>query len=1180
MVDKAPAPANAHVRMVVLTLDSHLSHVLDEAADRVRADLPGFRLDTFVAAHWAQDAARAKAACAAIAQADIVVAHMLFMEEHFLPVIDALAARRDACAAMVGCLSAGPVVELTRMGRFRAGAGESRGPMAWLKRLKGKPGHGKATTAGEKQMRMLRRLPKILRLIPGTAQDLRAYLLTLGYLLAGSTANMEGLIRHLASRYADCGLAEPPLPVEYLETGLYHPALPLRIGGDARALPQQRDARGRVGLLLMRSYVLSGDTGHYDGVIAAMEAAGLDVVPAFAAGLDARPAVERFFCKADGSASVDAVVSLTGFSLVGGPAYNDSAAAMELLTRLDVPYLAAQVSEFQTLEDWRKSTRGLTPVETIMGLALPELDGAIAPVLVGGRSTEGGRMESDPERAATLAARVAKMVALRRAPRAERKLAITLFAYPPNAGAVGTAAFLSVFESLWNVLEGLRREGYVVDLPADVAALEAAVLGGNSAQLGTPANVFARVPAADHIAREPHLAEIEAQWGAAPGREQSDGNAILLLGARLGNVLVTVQPSMGYEGDPMRLLFEGSFAPTHAFAAHYQHIREDFGAHALLHFGTHGALEFMPGKQAGLSGACWPERLIGDLPHYYLYAGNNPSEASIAKRRSAAVTLSHMTPPLAEAGLYNDWRDLKASIARWHEAPSEGLATTVHAQAAALDLCAVEPAWINADAQIDALSPLLSEMESTLVPHGLHVVGRAIDRADAEALAATMADASGADPAALAEALLANPELDNVLAALDGGYVAPVAGGDLLANPAMLPTGRNIHGFDPFRLPAAHASAEGAAQAELLLARAQTDSGALPESVGMVLWGTDTLKSGGVPVAQVLAMMGAKARFDGFGRLAGAKLVPLHELGRPRIDVVVTLSGIFRDLLPLQIRLIAEAAWLAAQADEPVESNYVRKHVLARIAAGEDAETATLRVFSNAEGAYGANVNHMVENGLWDGGDELGRAFCARKGFAYGRDGKVRAKSQLLDSLLADVACTYQNLESAELGVTTIDHYFDSLGGMAQAASRHRDGEVRAYVGDRTGKRAKVRSMAEQVALETRTRALNPGWYEPMLKHGREGVSHIEASITNTFGWSATTGQVEPWVYRQLSQTFVLDDAMRRRLSALNPIASARMAHRLLEASDRRFWTPDAETLAALEAAGDELNDRMEGIAA
>ncbi|MCP9223833.1 cobaltochelatase subunit CobN [Erythrobacter sp. LQ02-29] len=1166
-------------RMVVLTLDAHLRAALEEAAMAVRRDLPGFRLDVFVASGWSGDATRAQAANEAIARADIVVAHMLFMEEHYLPVIDALRARRDVCAALVGCLSAGPVVELTKLGGFRAGPGEAKGPMAWLKRLKGSRRPGKATS-GERQMRMLRRLPKLLRLIPGTAQDLRAYLLTLGYLLAGSAINMEGLLRHLLHRYAGGVVGEPPLPREYPETALYHPRLPERIGTEAKKLPRANRARGRVGLLLMRSYVLSGDTGHYDGVIAALEAAGLDVVPAFAAGLDSRPAVERFFQDENGAASVDAVVSLTGFSLVGGPAYNDAGAAVELLKRLDVPYVAGQVSEFQTLGDWRASPTGLTPVEQVMSLAIPELDGAIAPVVVGGRDSEGGAMAVDPERTAMLAARVAKMIALRRTPVADRRLAITLFSYPPNAGAVGTAAFLSVFESLWNVLAGLKARGYAVDLPEDRAALEKAVLEGNAAQLGTPANVFARVPAADHIAREPHLAQIESQWGPAPGRQQSDGSAILLTGARFGNVLVGVQPDMGYEGDPMRLLFEGGFAPTHAFSAYYRHLREDFGADALLHFGTHGALEFMPGKQAGLTGECWPDRLIGDLPHYYLYAANNPSEASIAKRRSGAVTLSHMTPPLAQAGLYNEWRELKASLERWHERPSPALAEAIQAQAASLDLAPAEPQWTDPDAAICALGPQLAEMEATVVPRGLHVVGRFMPADAAADLAALMAEAQGGEADAITQRLLANDELGAVLTALDGGYVAPVAGGDMLADPDMLPTGRNIHGFDPFRLPATHAAAEGAAQAQLLLDRALADDGRLPESIGMVLWGTDTLKSGGVPVAQVLALMGARARFDGFGRLAGAELIPLADLDRPRIDVIVTLSGIFRDLLPLQSKLIAEAAWLAAQADEPVERNFIRKHALAQVAAGVDPETAALRVFSNAEGAYGANVNHLVENSLWEGEDELAATFAARKGFAYGRDGRARQHTELLGTLLQNVDCAYQNLESAELGITTIDHYFDSLGGMARAAGRGRARPARVYVGDRTGREAKVRTMTEQVALETRTRALNPGWYEAMLEHGREGVAHIEASVTNTFGWSATTGQVEPWVYQKISQTFVLDEAMRRRLAQLNPTASARMANRLLEASDRRFWTPDAATLAALEEAGDELNDRMEGIAA
>ena len=1170
--------AGDRLHMVVVTLDAHLTGVLEAAAARVSADVPGFTLAVHMASRWSTDPAAADAANADIARADIIVAHMLFLEDHFLPVVAALRARRDACDAMLCLLSAGEIVRLTKLGKFDM-SGEASGVLALLKRLRGKAKGPE--TAGAKQMALVRRLPKLLRFIPGTAQDVRAYFLAMGYLLAGSAENMEGLIRHLVGRYAGRTLSPAAEPVRYPDTGLYHPRLPGRIGEDAAALPGSKDAIGRVGLLLMRSYVLSGDTGHYDGVIAALEAKGLNVVPAFASGLDSRPAVERYFLDGD-TACVDAVVSLTGFSLVGGPAYNDAGAAVELLKRLDVPYLAGHATEFQTLDGWRASEQGLTPVETVMMLAIPELDGATVPMTIGGRASDGAAMTVDLERADMLARRVAKLVALRNAPVAARRIAITIFNFPPNAGAVGTAAFLSVFESLWNVLCDLKTAGYDVDLPESLEAMTAAVLAGNATRHGMPANVFASVTAADHIRREPHLRAIEAEWGAAPGKHQSNGSAIHLLGARFGNVLVGVQPAMGYEGDPMRLLFDRSFAPTHAFSAYYRHLREDFGAHALLHFGTHGALEFMPGKQAGLTGACWPDRLIGDLPHFYLYAANNPSEAALAKRRAGAVTISHMTPPLSKAGLYKGLVELKASIGRWHEAPGArgDLLPLIQTQAGELDLIEADGLRGDSAAMIDALSAKLIELEATLIPNGLHVVGTPMAEDAVVDLAEAIAEAQQRDAATVADMLRNNSELPAIRHALGGGYTAPVAGGDILTAPDMLPTGRNICGFDPFRLPTDFALADGAAQADRLLARHAEGGAAVPESIAIVLWGTDTLKSGGAPIGQVLALIGARPRFDGFGRLAGAALIPLAELGRPRIDVVVSLSGIFRDLLPLQVKLIAEAAWLAAAADEPAERNFVRAHTLAEIAGGADPETAALRVFSNAEGAYGANVNHLIENGLWDGEDELADQYAARKGFAYSRAGTPSAQPMLLDRLLGTVDLAYQNLESAELGVTSIDHYFDSLGGMTRAASRRSGETVPVYIGDQTGGRAKVRTMAEQVALETRTRALNPRWYEAMLSHGHEGVRHIEASITNTFGWSATTGQVQPWVYQRLTQTYVLDEAMRRRLAELNPTASARMAHRLIEAQDRNYWRPDAETLAALQAAGEELDDRMEGIAA
>ncbi len=295
--------------------------------------------------------------------------------------------------------------------------------------------------------------------------------------------------------------------------------------------------------------------------------------------------------------------------------------------------------------------------------------------------------------------------------------------------------------------------------------------------------------------------------------------------------------------------------------------------------------------------------------------------------------------------------------------------------------------------------------------------------------------------------------------------------------------------------------------------------------------------------------------------------------------MVTTLSGIFRDLLPLQTKMLAEAAYLAATADEPVEMNFVRKHALAHQSEiGCDMETAALRVFSNADGAYGANVNQMIDAGCWSNGDELADAYQSRKCFAYGRSGKASKQPAVLAGALKTVDLAYQNLNSMELGVTTVDHYVDTLGGISRAVRRAKGHQVAIYVGDQTQGEGKVRTMAEQVTLETRTRMLNPRWYDSLLKHGYEGVRQIEAQVTNTMGWSATTDQVAPWIYQQISETFVLDKAMRQRLMELNPKASARMANRLLEAHERNYWAPDAEALQALRDVGDEMEDRLEGI--
>ncbi|MEM6267695.1 MAG: cobaltochelatase subunit CobN, partial [Pseudomonadota bacterium] len=551
--------------VAIVTLDNHLKGAVDRANEVLAED--NIAVTLHASTDWDRDTGALEQTKAAIAQADIVIATMLFLDDQVRAIRPALEARREQCDAMLGLMSAGEIVKLTKLGKYRMDA-PAKGPLALLKKLRGSNKQGSSSGAG--QMKMLRRLPKILKYIPGTAQDVRAYFLTMQYWLAGSDENVVAMVRALIDRYASGdrlarrGATKADAPLEYPETGVYHPGTKQRISESLRLLPKGKGKRGTVGLILLRSYLLGRDASHYDGAIAAFEQAGLKVVPVFASGLDARPAIEKFFID-NGRPRVDAIVNLTGFSLVGGPAYTDAEAARDVLSDLDVPYLAAHALEFQSVEDWRKGEQGLLPLEATLMVAIPELDGAIAPSVFGGRSGEAGElctgcdrrceqpaaekgrpMQGCPERAEALAARICKLIELRKSERAARKLAIVLFNFPPNAGATGTAAFLSVYESLHATLIRLAAEGYAVEVPETVDALREEILIGNAERFGADANVAARIPADDHVRRETYLAEIEAAWGPAPGKAQSDGSHIQVLGAHFGNVFVGIQPAFGY----------------------------------------------------------------------------------------------------------------------------------------------------------------------------------------------------------------------------------------------------------------------------------------------------------------------------------------------------------------------------------------------------------------------------------------------------------------------------------------------------------------------------------------------------------------------------------------------------------------------------------------------------------
>lgn len=438
--------------------------------------------------------------------------------------------------------------------------------------------------------------------------------------------------------------------------------------------------------------------------------------------------------------------------------------------------------------------------------------------------------------------------------------------------------------------------------------------------------------------------------------------------------------------------------------------------------------------------------------------------------------------------------------------------------------------------------------------------------------------------AGLRARLADNQEAAALMRALRGEYIEPGPGADLIQNPAILPTGRNTHAVNPYMVPSTVAFERARKVADALLERHLSAAGRYPETIAMVLWGIDNIKTEGEAVAQALWLLGVRPRRDSLNRATDVDVIPLEELGHPRIDVVMTISGIFRDLFGTTMGLLDRAVRRVAELDEPCDLNFVRKHIQEQTAAGDFSfDEAVVRVFSNAAGNYGTNVNFMVLESQWEESTELGDLFVTRKSFAYGRDSQGRSfdgreAKRLLEKALARVEVSYQNIDTTEVGITDVDHYFEYLGGVSKAVEKHAGARPVIYLSDTLTPGAKVRTLQETIQLETRTKALNPKWYEGMLKHGFSGVAEIEHQVTNTFGWSATADAVDDWIYDAVAETFVLDEAMLERLRTLNPHSTRTMVGRLLEAAGRGLWKAEQSVLEKLQEAFGKLEDQLEGV--
>jgi len=1303
------------VKVVYTVLEAQYQSALTAAVQSINAsnktvcfELVGYLLEEL------RDNVNFESFKADLADANIFIGSLIFIEELAEKIVAAVQPVREKLDACVVFPSMPAVMKLNKLGTF------SMSQLGQSKSLIGdfiKSARQKNDNFEEGLLKLVRTLPKVLKFLPSDkAQDARNFVQGLQYWLGGNSENLQNFLLTLCQAYVPAlkgksfEIADPEL---FPEVGLWHPAAPM-FYEDLKEYLNWYDTRKDlklpadapvIGLVLQRSHLVTGDEGHYAGVVMELEARGAKVVPVFAGGLDFSSPVKKFFYDPLGSnrSFVDTVISLTGFALVGGPARQDAPKAVEALKNLNVPYLVSLPLVFQTTEEWMDSELGVHPVQVALQVALPELDGGLEPIVFAGRDSNTGKSHSLPDRISNLCNRAVNWAKLRKKKNAEKKLAVTVFSFPPDKGNVGTAAYLNVFGSIFRVLKELQKEGYDVGtIPSNEKALIDSVLNQAEARFNSAdLNIAYKMPVKEYQQLCEYSEALEENWGKPPGQLNSNGQELLVYGKQFGNVFIGVQPTFGYEGDPMRLLFSRSASPHHGFAAYYTFLEKIFKADAVLHFGTHGSLEFMPGKQVGMSGVCYPDSLIGSIPNLYYYAANNPSEATIAKRRSYANTISYLTPPAENAGLYKGLKELKELISSYQGMRDSGRAEQITAtiietaKQCNLDRDVTLPeegkelTQDERDLVIGNVYRKLMEIESRLLPCGLHVVGqpptaeeaiatlvniaeidrpdqkpeailgmpgilaRAIGRdieqvyngnnkgvladvdllqritaASRDAVREFVRDRTGidgrigknwltvaskfvglyTDPWVRAlqggefaaadrnelitlfnylefclEQIVKDNELGALKEALEGQYTEPGPGGDPIRNPNVLPTGKNIHALDPQSIPTQAALKSAKIIVDRLLDREKDlNGGKYPESIALVLWGTDNIKTYGESLAQVLMMVGVKPVADSLGRVNKLEVIPLEELGRPRIDVVVNCSGVFRDLFVNQMLLLDRGIKMAAEQDEPDEMNFVRKHARQQAAEmGMSVREAATRVFSNSSGSYSSNVNLAVENSSWQDEQQLQEMYIKRKSFAFnsdrpgagGEDGR-----DIFERAMKTVDVTFQNLDSSEISLTDVSHYFDSDPTKLVASLRGDGKTPSAYIADTTTANAQVRTLGETVRLDARTKLLNPKWYEGMLGSGYEGVREIQKRLTNTMGWSATSGMVDNWVYDEANATFIEDPDMAKRLMDTNPNSFRKLVATFLEANGRGYWDASEDQLEKLRQMYTDVEDKIEGI--
>jgi cobaltochelatase CobN len=1031
----------------------------------------------------------------------------------------------------------------------------------------------------------------------------------------------------------------------------------------------------RVGVLFYRAHQASGNTAFAHALADAIDATGEAVgVPIFSSSLRSAPD-ELYDALGSLDALVVTVLAAGGSQPAGASAGGDDEAwDVERIAALDIPVLQG-LCLTSTREEWEASDDGVTPLDSASQIAIPEFDGRIitAPFSFKEIDEDGlPRYVADPERCARVAGIAVNHARLRRVPTNERRVALMLSAYPTKHSRVGNAVGLDTPVSTIRLLRRMRDAGYDLggpgaipglDLEDDTEAGDALIhaliaAGGQDEEWLTNAQLsdaHVRITPEQYSVwtsdLHPELrAEMVEAWGPAPGRLfVNDSGEIVLATITAGNVVLLIQPPRGFGENPVAIYHDPDLAPSHHYLAAYRWLERGFGAHAVVHLGKHGSMEWLPGKNAALSAACATDAAIGNLPLIYPFLVNDPGEGAQAKRRAHATIVDHLIPPMARAESYGDIARLEqlldehANIAAMDPAKLPAIRGEIwqlmHAAEMHRDLGLDErPDDAEFDDFILHVDGWLCEIKDAQIRDGLHVLGQApagearvnlvlailraaqvfggesravpglraalglkegseatasvdvveqqardlvqrMDDADWEVdVAATLHD----DP--LVQEVLrfaatqvvprlecTTDELDAVLHALDGGFIpAGPSGSPLRGLVNVLPTGRNFYTVDPRAVPSRLAWETGVAMADSLVQRYLDETGAYPSSVGLSVWGTSAMRTSGDDIAEVLALLGVRPEWDEASRrVSDLRVVPLEELGRPRIDVTVRISGFFRDAFPHVVAMLDDAVRLVATLDEPDDLNYVRAHTRADLAEHGDERRATTRIFGSKPGSYGAGILQVVESGTWRDDKDLAEVYTAWGGFAYGRglDGAPAADDMRVNYRRIKVAA--KNIDTREHDIADSDDYFQYHGGMVATVRALTGSDPKAYVGDSTTPDSvRTRTLQEETNRVFRARVVNPRWIGAMQRHGYKGAFELAATVDYLFGFDATTGVVHDWMYAALAQEYVLDETNQAFMKQSNPWALRGIVEKLHEAVDRGLWAdPDPEVL-----------DRMRGV--